>query len=133
MARVLIVEDEPAIARLLYLCISLGGHHVAVASTLDEAWARTEEKWPDIVTLDLRLGNEDGAGLIERARRQDCGCRFVILSAADAREAARTLGADDWIAKPFDPWVVMQKIDELANGDPFGPKPRGRRNQLEDG
>ena len=115
MANVLIVEDEPALARLLSASLSFAGHSLRVANTLTEALDTIREGWPQVVTLDLQLGADDGSEVFLEARRIGTQARFVIVSALGAREAFYRLGADAWVAKPFDPWVVEMKVQELAD------------------
>jgi DNA-binding response OmpR family regulator len=114
MANVLIVEDEPAIARLLALSIDQSRHAVRIAPGLEQARSAIADGWPHVVSLDLRLGDEDGGALVDIARSHGFRGRFIIVSAHGAREAALRLGIADWMAKPFDPWLVADKIDQLA-------------------
>ena len=101
--RVLVVDDEPALARALAINLRAGGWEVLVAHDGRTALAAAIEDRPDVVLLDLGLPDMDGteviAGLRERSR-----VPIVVLSARQHGEdkiEALDLGADDYVTKPF--------------------------------
>jgi two-component system KDP operon response regulator KdpE len=107
-ARVLVVDDEPAILRTVRANLGRRGFRVDVAETGEAAIAQVEEH-PDLVVLDLGLPDTDGLDVI-RAIRARSDTPIIVLSARDSeRDKVRALelGADDYLTKPFG-------VDELV-------------------
>ena len=100
-SRVLIVEDDAAIARQLTLGLVRGGYHVDHVTTGGEALAR--DGGTDVVLLDLGLPDGDGVSVC-RALRQRSDLAIIVITAygeeAD-RVSALDAGADDYLVKPF--------------------------------
>jgi DNA-binding response OmpR family regulator len=114
--RVLVVEDDSGIAAGLRDHLARLGYAVDLTSTLAGAWTALATEPFDIVLLDLGLPDGDGTALLRRLRagRADAcpnpATPVLIMTARDevaSRIAGLDLGADDYLAKPFDP-------DELA-------------------
>jgi two-component system KDP operon response regulator KdpE len=108
---VLLVEDEPAIRRLLHAGIARAGYHVVEAGTGREALSALHIDKPDIALLDLGLPDRDGLELI--GLMKSAGTAVVVVSARDATEqkvTALDLGADDYVTKPFDTEEVLARI-----------------------
>jgi len=102
-ALVLVVDDEPAIRRLLRTSLVAEGWRVSEAETGAAAVARAVSEAPDVVLLDLGLPDMDGQDVI-RAIRATSAVPIVVLSARDderGKVAALDLGADDYVTKPF--------------------------------
>jgi two-component system KDP operon response regulator KdpE len=102
-ARVLVVDDEPAISRAVQTNLSRHGLQVETISTGREALDASLRTHPDLVLLDLGLPDMDGLEVI-RAIRQRASTPIVVLSARGAEQvkvAALDLGADDCLTKPF--------------------------------
>jgi two-component system KDP operon response regulator KdpE len=104
-ARVLVVDDEPAILRTLR---THRRGHGETAENVRDALAEYERTRPDIVLLDLGLPDDDGLALI-RGIRERAPTPIIVVSARDAEQdkvSALDLGADDYLTKPF-------SVDEL--------------------
>ena len=102
-ALVLIVDDEPAIRRLLRTGLAAGGYRTGEAATASAALAQLAAEPPDLVLLDLGLPDMDGIDLV-RAIRATSAIPIVVLSARDderGKVAALDQGADDYVTKPF--------------------------------
>jgi two-component system, OmpR family, KDP operon response regulator KdpE len=112
MAQVLVVDDEPAIRRLLRQALERAGHTVAEATDAREALAAVDRQRPDAVLLDLGLPGRDGLELVPVIARE----RSVALLVVSAREttddkvAALDLGADDYVTKPFDSEELLARL-----------------------
>ncbi|TKD53307.1 response regulator transcription factor [Sphingomonas baiyangensis] len=112
MAQILIVDDEPAIRRLLRQALERAGHGVAEAADARAALAAFERQRPDAVLLDLGLPGRDGLELVPVIARE----RSIALLVVSAREttddkvAALDLGADDYITKPFDSEELLARL-----------------------
>ncbi len=111
-ARVLVVEDDPEIVEALRRGLTGHGYDVAVAEAAGEAFANIAQRPPDVILLDLGLPDLDGLEVVRRVR--DAGATpIVVLSARDTEAAkveALTLGADDYLSKPFGMNELLARI-----------------------
>jgi len=105
--RVLIVEDERRIIRLLTLSFELAGYVAASAQDGREALASIEAEPPDIMLLDLILPVMDGLELL-KALGPERGFPVIALSSNSAlRTDAMKLGANAFVSKPFYPETLL--------------------------
>ena len=101
--RILVVDDEPPIRKLLRMGLTAQGYEVLEAPNGKTAMALLEQK-PSIVILDLGLPDIGGLDLLQRLRQHDRGLPIVVLSSREDEAgmvAALDLGADDYVTKPF--------------------------------
>jgi two-component system, OmpR family, phosphate regulon response regulator PhoB len=118
MARILVVEDEPAIAELITLNLRHDGHEVQVAPSSQDADDAIRAALPDLVLLDWMLPGESGVQLAQRWRR-DARTRelpiLMLTARSDERDVVQGLdsGADDYLTKPFSPSVLVARIRSL--------------------
>jgi two-component system response regulator RegX3 len=111
-ARILIVEDEPQLRGLLRLYLERAGYIVADAGDGDTALAAFAADRADLVVLDLMLPGMQGEAVL-RALREEADVPILITSAkrSDAeRIAGLRLGADDYLAKPFNPHELTARV-----------------------
>lgn len=103
VARVLLVEDDPAIRTGLMRGLSEHGHVVDSAATGAQAVAMLAEDRPDVILLDLGLPDLDGASVLDVAKALKSAPVIVATARDDEREVVRLLnaGADDYLVKPF--------------------------------
>lgn len=113
--RVLVVDDEPEIRRVLRAYLEADGHIVTEAGTGVEGIRQAllpDERRPDIVLLDIGLPDLDGLEVLRTVRR--ASDVFVILVTARTEEAdtlvGLSAGADDYITKPFSPREVVARV-----------------------
>lgn len=102
-ARVLVVDDEPAILRAVQTNLGAHAFRVETASNARDALDAVARVRPDLILLDLGLPDMDGLEVI-RAIRKRANTPIVVLSAREAEHdkvAALDLGADDYLTKPF--------------------------------
>jgi DNA-binding response OmpR family regulator len=115
--RVLVVEDDPAIARLLEVELSEAGYAVELAATGAHGLAAIERDEPAVVVLDVRLPDVDGLSVCRHARRSGHGMPILMLTALD-RVGDRVLGldagADDYLAKPFAIEELLARLRALV-------------------
>jgi two-component system, OmpR family, KDP operon response regulator KdpE len=100
--RILVIDDEPAIRRLLKTSLSAEGYEVEEAPTGEAGWAQFGKAKPDLVLLDLGLPDIDGREVIRRIRGAGLTPIIVLSIRSDERGKveALDLGADDYVAKP---------------------------------
>lgn len=132
MPRVLVVEDEPAIAESLGYALKRDGYDVVHAPTLAEAVAALDSV--EIVLLDLMLPDGSGFEIIGRARHAKSPPAIIVLSSRDDeadRVAALETGADDYVTKPFSPREVVARVRAvLRRAGSSEPKARHSRAEL---
>jgi two-component system, OmpR family, KDP operon response regulator KdpE len=119
-ARVLIVEDEPALLRALRINLRARGYAVATASAGREALAEARRHPPDVVLLDLGLPDLDGGEVIRELRGWSRAPVIVLSGRAGSGDKIGALdaGADDYVTKPFDMEELLARLRAaLRRGD----------------
>ncbi|WFF39183.1 phosphate regulon transcriptional regulator PhoB [Moraxella nasibovis] len=118
VATVLVVEDEPAIQRLIEFALVQAGFKVVLAESAEDAKAIIAEKLPDVLLLDWMLPKMSGVAfaqaLREVARTSDLP--IIMLTARSEendKELGLNLGADDYVTKPFSPRELVARIKAL--------------------
>ncbi len=116
-AKVLVVDDEPAIADVVSRYLRRAGYETAIAGSGQDALSQAERARPDVVVLDLMLPDIDGLEVMRRLRRDDRRRGAIILLTARGEESDRViglrLGADDYIVKPFSPAELVARVDAV--------------------
>jgi DNA-binding response OmpR family regulator len=112
---VLVVDDDFDIARYVELNLSLEGFSVHVAHNGEEAVAKAQELRPDAVLLDVMMPGLDGYEVCRRLRSnaRTSHCAIIMLTAKSLSAdtvLGLTAGADDYIAKPFDPPELVARV-----------------------
>ena len=110
--KILVVDDEPAIRRLLRNTLERAGHAVTEAFNARDALVRAGADRPDAILLDLGLPDRDGLGLIPLLRAAGEAVILVVSArdATDEKVAALDLGADDYVTKPFDTDELLARL-----------------------
>ncbi|MHB0937798.1 MAG: response regulator transcription factor [Armatimonadota bacterium] len=118
MKRILVVEDNAELAKLLELILRRANYDVYVANDGFDALRQFEVQRPDLVLLDIMLPNLDGYEVADRIRHEmHSDVPVVMLSSLDSyldMERSRQVGATDHIAKPFDKDVLLQVIEKYT-------------------
>ena len=111
-AKILIVEDDAHIRRLLKATLQRAGHEAVEAADARQALALLDIEHPDVVLLDLGLPDRDGLELIEPMRLRSAATLIVVSAREGSAEkvAALDLGADDYVTKPFDTEELLARI-----------------------
>jgi DNA-binding response OmpR family regulator len=116
----LIVDDDHNIRDMLSLVLEDAGHNVRVARDGLEAVAALEQSAPDAMVLDLMMPGLDGHGVLRTMRERDLAgeTRVLVLTcklhAGEFIEAWQ-LGADEYVTKPVDPFVLVGKLTDLLD------------------
>lgn len=116
--RILVVDDEPDITALVAYHLAKEGYRVTTAGTGADALRSAREERPDLVVLDLMLPGHSGFDVLtELRRRDDTRDVGVLLLTARKEEPDRikglSLGADDYLSKPFSPKELVLRVGAI--------------------
>jgi DNA-binding response OmpR family regulator len=131
--RILVVEDEPAMAGLVRGYLAAEGFDVAVTDDGPSGVEAVRERRPDVVILDVMLPGFDGFEVLRRIRTFSDA--YVIMLTARAEEVDRivglSVGADDYLVKPFSPRELVARVKALLRRPrAVGGEPGGRSLEL---
>jgi len=115
MARILLVEDEPAIQELIVCNLDLAGHEAVRADSAEQALESIRDALPDLILLDWMLPGMSGIDFARRLRaeRRTRDIPIIFLTArSEERDklAGLDLGADDYVTKPFSPRELLARV-----------------------
>ncbi len=114
MANILIVEDEAAIRQVLGMHLRLVGHSVYEAEDCAKARVLLEQGAIDLALLDVMLPGEDGFSLGEGLIAEGMPVLFVTAkTAVNDRVRGLTMGAQDYILKPFEPAELLARVENI--------------------
>ncbi len=112
MSTILVVEDEPGIARLVQDYLERAGFAVVLAANAGEGLAQARAQRPALVVLDLGLPDRDGLDVTRELRRFSDVPIVMLTARGDEsdRIVGLELGADDYVVKPFSPKEVVARV-----------------------
>lgn len=118
MERILIIDDDPDLQRLVSYNLRLAGFDPVVTASGRTALKMIADRRPDLVILDLMLPDMDGNEVCTRIRGMEVGRRIPILMlSARSEESDRVLGfelgADDYVTKPFSPRELVLRVQSI--------------------
>ena len=116
--KILIVDDEPNIARQLTFVLEKEGFDVSVATNGEEAMEHVRRSKPSLMFLDVMMPKKNGYEVCEELKANpDFKDIHVIMLTAKGqdtdREKGLSLGADEFITKPFSPMHIVGRVKEL--------------------
>lgn len=118
MRRVLVVEDEAAIREVIALNLRMAGYDVTEAGSAEAALAAIDTSAPfDVAVLDIMLPGMNGFSLCENIRRDSDSIGIIMLSAKsqeDDKIRGLSIGADDYMTKPFSVSELLARVDALC-------------------
>lgn len=132
--QILVVDDEPNIARLIRMYLDREGFETVVASSGAEALARVANHKPALVILDIMLPDIDGLEVCREIRR-DSGVPIIMLTAREGDEdkiVGLELGADDYVTKPFVPRELVARVKAILRRSSKLGENTGRRGEVLD-
>ncbi|WP_457030465.1 response regulator transcription factor [Kitasatospora sp. P5_F3] len=115
-ARLLVVDDEPALRDALESSLAFEGYEVTTATDGFEALDAVERDHPDLVLLDIMMPRMDGLTAVRRMRARGDTAPVLMLTARDAvgdRVTGLDVGADDYLAKPFELDELLARVRAL--------------------
>jgi DNA-binding response OmpR family regulator len=116
MTRVLVIEDDPAIARGLRHAFEYERYEVLTARSGEEGLQLLRERHPDLVVLDVMLPGLSGFEVCRRARKEGIGTPILMLTARGEevdQVMGLDLGADDYVRKPFSVPELLARVRAL--------------------
>jgi two-component system response regulator MprA len=115
--RVLVVDDDPPLRRMLERTLAAEGFEVTVAADGGGALAAAERHAPDVIVLDVAIPAPDGLAVARRMRAKGLPTPILMLTARDAvpdRVAGLEAGADDYLVKPFAVAELVARLRALT-------------------
>ena len=119
--RLLVVDDEPSLLRLLQASLETEGYEVILASDGETALKMVDREQPDFMVLDVMMPVIDGWGVLEKIKDRPKRPRVICLTAkANRRDLVKgwMLGADEYLTKPFDLEKLFETIAEVERRSP---------------
>jgi two-component system, OmpR family, response regulator MprA len=117
MPRVLVVDDDPPLRRMLARTLTAEGYEVTLAADGGGALAEAERTAPDVIVLDVAMPGMDGLTVARRLRGKGLPTPILMLTARDAvpdRVAGLEAGADDYLVKPFAVQELIARLRALT-------------------
>ncbi len=116
--KILVIEDDPNALRLVEYTLEQEGYKVITASDGLEGLRKAQNEHPDLIILDIMLPGLDGYEVCQQLRQKPETAKLPILMlSAKAREIDKDtglkIGADDYLAKPADPSMIVAKVRTL--------------------
>lgn len=117
--RILLVEDDPDIQKMVQLSLKFqGGHRVSIASSGVEGLQKAIEEQPDLILLDVMMPEMDGYETCKQLKeREDTRGIPVVFLSARAQQAevqrGKDLGAVGYLVKPFDPMKLAGQLNQM--------------------
>ncbi|MDE1977027.1 MAG: response regulator [Elusimicrobia bacterium] len=120
-AKILIVDDEPAIAENLQAILNAKGYETSCAYDGAEAVAKARHEKPNLILLDVMLPKMDGFDVCRLLKSDPDGAKLKVLMITgldhmgDVEKAFQS-GASDYLIKPFGSVKLLQKVEKLLSG-----------------
>ncbi|MEE8121933.1 MAG: response regulator [Anaerolineales bacterium] len=116
--KILVVDDEPYIIRSLTFVLKKEGYDVSSATNGEEAMAKARESKPSLMFLDVMMPKKNGYEVCREVKGDpSLSDIYVIMLTAKGQEADRekglSLGADEFITKPFSPMQILGRVREI--------------------
>ncbi|GIO01214.1 DNA-binding response regulator [Brevibacillus halotolerans] len=126
MTKILVVEDEVSISKLIQFNLEKAGYKVITAFDGKQALTMAREEKPDFIILDLMLPYMDGLDVCKTLRQERINTPILILTAKEDeldKILGLELGADDYITKPFSPREVVARVKAILRRFNAKPEP----------
>jgi len=132
MAKILVIDDEPSITKLVSAYLKPEGYEVYTAADGNAGLKAARSFKPDLIILDLMLPGIDGIELLSRLRRESDV--YVIMLTARTEETDKiiglSVGADDYVTKPFSPRELVARVKAALRRLKAGTGPGAERSVL---
>lgn len=118
MKKILLIEDDEAISDALSLALQMEGYQVQTILKAKKSLEGVKKFKPDLIILDLLLSGVDGRDVVKDIRKdKESDLIPIILTSAHptAEDVAKSIGVEDFIAKPFDIGDLFKKVKRLTS------------------
>jgi DNA-binding response OmpR family regulator len=119
MRRILAVDDDSDILEVLQFILEDSGYEVDTLSDGNNLMEKIREKMPDLILLDIMLGNTDGRELCKAVKKEDSTHKIPVIMISASHNVSSTINQEgapnDFIAKPFDISNLLSKIKNQLN------------------
>jgi DNA-binding response OmpR family regulator len=112
---ILIIDDDIGLSRMAALVLRRQAFDVDVANSGDDGLALLQAKRYDAIVLDMRMPGKDGRTVFREMRAAGVESPVLVLSAYDARRARDELGSQAFLDKPFEPDILVERINEMID------------------
>ncbi len=132
-ARILLVDDEPAITTNLAPFLERSGFAVTLAEDGEVALLRAADSAPDLIVLDVLLPRLDGRAVLRQLRKSGNWTPVILLTQIGSpveRAVALDEGADDYLGKPFEPYELLARIRAVLRRSQAGTLPLAGARRL---
>ncbi|AMM41960.1 chemotaxis protein CheY [Candidatus Desulfofervidus auxilii] len=118
MKKILIVDDEERVRRLIETTLDIGDFQIFQAKDGEEALKIAQEEKPALILLDIMMPGMDGFEVCKRLKNnsETKGSYIIMLTAKGQKqdiEKGYAVGADDYFVKPFSPMELLNKIEKV--------------------
>jgi len=113
--KVLIVDDDPDILEALQLTFEAADYIARTTTKGEETYHQVDEFAPDIIILDVLLSGKDGRRICQKLKKDKATKHIPIIMISahpEADKSTRVMGADDFLAKPFDLDDLLKKVEQ---------------------
>lgn len=130
MNRILIVEDDQALSEELSILLERSGYLVERVRTFTEVLAQMQESEADLILLDISLPGENGEALLKQYRKTSETPVIMLTSRTEELDEVLSMsyGADDYIAKPYHPTLLLLRIAAVLKRTTKGSQSKGYRD-----
>jgi DNA-binding response OmpR family regulator len=118
MAKILLIDDDPDVRTVMNVLLKKNGHEVETASSRDQAFSKLKEFKPAVILLDVLLSGADGRTICREIKQNEATSKIAVIMFSahpGAADKIDTYGADDFVAKPFNTEVLLDKITRFAS------------------
>ncbi|AQT68688.1 Transcriptional regulatory protein YycF [Anaerohalosphaera lusitana] len=120
--RILIVDDERDYLALMQLNLDIEGYEVGTACTESEALASLESRRPDLILMDVDMGEESGLDITSRLKKnpETADIPLIMVTGEDSEEdrvRGFEAGADDYVTKPFELTFLLERVRAVLGGE----------------
>jgi len=118
MTKILIIDDDPDVRTVMNVLMRNNGYLVETASHKEEALQKLDNFQPSVVLLDVLLSGVDGRELCKEIKANDATKEIQVMMISahpGAAENIHSYGADDFVSKPVNTELLLEKLERLVN------------------
>ncbi|NLV22762.1 MAG: response regulator transcription factor [Syntrophomonadaceae bacterium] len=131
--KILIVDDEEALVRLISYNLAKEGFTILTAEDGNEAWEMIKKEKLDLIVLDLMLPGKDGLEICREMRRDNLNTPIIMLTARDEeidKVLGLELGADDYLTKPFSVRELIARVKAVLRRNRMATRPNNEEKEI---